>query len=130
MTEIRVLVGTADFERSSAFYGDLLGFAVAEEWDDSDGRGVLFQAATGGVIEVFEDSPHHPFEPPAGVKVAVEVTDVDALYERVTSTDVEIVDPIGERPWGHRSFEICDPSGFHLVFFTPIGDTHLPPTEP
>lgn len=25
MTEIRVLVGTVDFGRSSAFYGDLLG---------------------------------------------------------------------------------------------------------
>ena len=123
MTEIRVLVGTADFERSSAFYGDLLGFAVAEHWEGPDGRGTLYQAASGGVIEIFEDSPHHPFEPPAGVKVAIEVDDADALHERVAQAGVVIVDPIGERAWGHRNFEILDPSGLHLVFFTPIGET-------
>ena len=120
MTEIRVLVGAVDFDRSSAFYRELLGFAVTEEWNDPDGRGTLFQAASGGVIEVFEDSPHHPFVSPAGVKVAVEVADADALYERVVQKGVAIIDPIAERPWGHRSFEIADPSGLHLVFFTSI----------
>ena len=123
MTEIRVLVGSVDFERSSAFYGDLLGFSVAEHWDGPDGRGTLYQAASGGVIEIFEDSPHHPFEPPAGVKVAVEVDDADALYGRLTAAKVEIVDPIDDRSWGHRSFEACDPSGLHLVFFTPSDGT-------
>ena len=123
MTEIRVLVGSVDFERSTAFYADLLGFVVAEQWDDPDGRGTLFQAASGGVIEIFEDSPHHPFEPPAGVKVAVEVADVDALHRRLAAAEVEIVDPIADRSWGHRSFEVRDPSGLHLVFFTPSDGT-------
>jgi catechol 2,3-dioxygenase-like lactoylglutathione lyase family enzyme len=119
MTEIRVLVGTTDFERSDSFYGGLLGFAVAEQWDGPDGRGTLYRAASGGVIEIFEDSPHHPFEPPAGVKVAIEVDDAAELFRRLATADVEIVDPIGERPWGHRNFEIRDPSGLHLVFFSP-----------
>lgn len=122
MTELRVLVGTTDFERSSAFYGDLLQFEVAERWGDSGGRGTLYSASSAGVIEIFEDSPEHPFAPPAGVKVAVEVDDADSLYERVAQAGVEIVDHIGERPWGHRNFEILDPSGLHLVFFTPIQD--------
>ena len=56
--------------------------------------------------------------------------DADALYERVAAAGVEFIDPIAERPWGHRSFEILDPSGLPLVFFTPIGETNLPPTEP
>jgi catechol 2,3-dioxygenase-like lactoylglutathione lyase family enzyme len=118
MTEIRVLVGTTDFERSSAFYGDLLGFVIAEHWDGPDGRGTLYRAADGGIIEIFEDSPHHPFEPPAGVKVAIEVSDVDRLYTSLVTGGVEIVDPIGERPWGHRNFEARDPSGLQLVFFS------------
>lgn len=122
MTEIRVLVGAVDFERSTAFYGDLLGFAVAERWVGPDGRGTLFSASSAGVIEIFENSPEHPSAPPTGVKVAVEVDDADLLFERVAKAGVEIVDPIGERPWGHRNFEILDPSGLHLVFFTPIQD--------
>lgn len=117
MTELRVLVGTTDFDRATSFYGDLLGFPVQERWEAPDGRGTLFRCASSAVIEIFEDSPHHPAEPPRGVKVAVEVDDVDALYDRVRQGEVEVLDPIGDRPWGHRNFEIADPSGLPLVFF-------------
>lgn len=120
MTEIRVLVGTTDFDGATRFYGDVLGFPVQEHWDAPDGRGTLFRCASSGVIEIFEDSPHHPAEAPRGVKVAVEVDDVDALHDRVRRAGVAIVDPIGDRPWGHRNFEIHDPGGLPLVFFTPL----------
>jgi catechol 2,3-dioxygenase-like lactoylglutathione lyase family enzyme len=120
VTEIRVLLGATDFEGATAFYGGLLGFPVQEQWNDNDGRGTLFRCSSAGVIEVFEDSPHHPAERPHGVKVAIEVDDVDALYDRVRYADVEIVDLIGDRPWGHRNFEIRDPSGLPLVFFTAV----------
>jgi len=118
MNELRVLVGTTDFDGATAFYGDALGFPVQEHWHATDGRGTLFRCSTAGVIEIFEDSSDHPAEAPRGVKVAVEVDDVNALYDRVTHADVDVVDPIGDRTWGHRNFEIRDPSGLPLVFFT------------
>jgi catechol 2,3-dioxygenase-like lactoylglutathione lyase family enzyme len=121
MTQIRVLVGTTDFARSTWFYESVLGLPVDEHWDDPDGRGTLFRAATGGVIEVVEDSPDHPAETASGVKVAIEVDDVDVLHERVRAAGVEVVEPIGDRPWGHRNFEIRDPNGLGLVFFTALG---------
>ena len=121
MTEVRVLVGIDNFERSTAFYSEVLGFPVDEHWDDPDGRGTLFRAATGGVIEIVEDSPHHPAEPASGVTVAVELDDVDAMHDRVVTAGVEVVTTLGDRPWGHRNFEIRDPSGLGLVFFTRIG---------
>jgi len=120
VSEIRVLIGTTDFEGAVAFYSEVLGFPVQEQWEDSDGRGILFRCATGGVIEVFEDSPHHPAETPQGVRVALEVDDVDALYARIRQAGVEVVDPIGDRPWNHRNFEIRDPGGLPLVFFTAL----------
>jgi uncharacterized glyoxalase superfamily protein PhnB len=120
MSQIRVLIGTTDFDGATAFYSEVLGFAIQEQWGGSDGRGTLFRCASGGVIEVFEDSPQHRAEAPRGVKVAVEVDDVDALYERVQHAGVRIVDPIGDRPWQHRNFELHDPSGLPLVFFTEL----------
>lgn len=117
---MRVLVGTIDYEASSSFYEGLLGFPVAERWDDPDGRGTLFQATAGAVIELVEDSPHHPFEQPRGVTVAIEVADVDRLHDRVVAAGVERKEPIGDRPWGHRNFAIRDPNGLPLVFFTAV----------
>src|SRR5690242_3104699 len=113
---MRVLVGTRDYAASAAFYRELLRFPLQEEWDAPDGQGALF-ATGGGVIEVIEDSPHHPAEMPRGVSVAIEVADVDALHARVTQAGVAPTDPLADRPWGHRSFAIHDPSGLPLIFF-------------
>ncbi len=116
MGEMRVLVGAKDYAASTAFYGNLLRFPVQEEWDESDGRGTLF-ATGGGVIEVVEDSPHHPAETPHGVSVAIRVGDVDALHARLVDARVVPTDPLADRPWGHRSFSVHDPSGLALTFF-------------
>jgi uncharacterized glyoxalase superfamily protein PhnB len=117
VSEIRVLVETTDFDGATGFYGDVLGFPVREKWDDPDRRGTLFQCTSTGVIEIVEDSSH-PAERPRGVKVAVEVDDVDALYDRIRLSNIDVVDPIGDRVWGHRNFEVRDPGGLPLVFFT------------
>jgi uncharacterized glyoxalase superfamily protein PhnB len=116
MGEMRVLVGTKDYAQSTAFYRELLEFPVQEEWDAADGRGILF-ATGGGVIEVMEDSPQHPAEAPRGVSVSIQVADVDALHDRLTDAGVTPTDPLADRPWGHRSFAIRDPSGLPLTFF-------------
>lgn len=119
MSELRVLVETADFEGATAFYGELLGFPVKEHWDDPDRRGTLFQCTSTGVVEIVE-ALDSPAESPRGVKIAVEVDDVDRLYDRIKQSDIEVVDPIGDRAWGDRSFEIRDPHDLRLVFFTAI----------
>ena len=113
---MRVLIGTTDYPQSTAFYREVLRFPVQEQWDGEDGRGTLF-AAGGGVIEVMEDSPHHPAEPPRGVRVSIEVGEVDGLHARLSEAGVVPTDSLADRPWGHRSFTIQDPSGLPLTFF-------------
>ena len=56
MSELRVLVGTADFDGATAFYGDVLGFPVQENCADPDGRGTLFRCASAAVIEIRDPS--------------------------------------------------------------------------
>jgi len=117
LTELRVLVGTTDYDGTTAFYRDVLGFPADEAWDGPDGRGTLFRATSAGIVEVVEDSPHHPAVPPVGVSVAIEVDDVDAVHDRLRLAGVTIAEPIADRPWGHRNFAIRDPSGLPLTFF-------------
>ncbi len=115
MGEMRVLVGAKDYARATTFYRDVLRFPVQEAWDGDDGRGTLF-ATGGGVIEVMEDSPHHPAEAPRGVRVSIEVADADGLHARLSEAGVVPTDSLADRPWGHRSFTIEDPSGLPLTF--------------
>ncbi|HZO50761.1 MAG TPA: VOC family protein [Gaiellaceae bacterium] len=116
MSEVRVLVGARDYDASTRFYRDLLGLPVQEEWHAPDGRGTLFSVGAA-VIEVIESSPHHPAEEPRGVAVAIEVEDADALHQRVAAAGVTPTESLGDRPWGHRSFQIRDPAGLALTFF-------------
>lgn len=119
MGDFRFLLTTNDYAGTLAFYGDTLGLAVHDSWDDPDDRGTVFRAAAG-MIEVFEDSPHHPAEAPRGVRVAIEVDDALALEARLRAAGVPITDPLADRPWGHRSFTAEDPNGLPLTFFTVI----------
>lgn len=124
MTELRVLVGTTDYDGTVSFYRDVLGFPVHEVWDDPDGRGTLLRAAASGLIEVIEDSPDHPAQAPRGVTVSIEVPDVDARYERLAEAGATITEPLGDRPWGHRNVGFRDPNGLDLVLFTVIVGEH------
>jgi len=79
--EIRVLVGARDFAAATRFYGEVLGFPAQEHWDAPDARGTVVSCSRGGVIEIVENSPHHPAAVPSGVKVAIDVLDIDAFHE-------------------------------------------------
>ncbi len=115
MSEVQVLVGARDYDASTRFYRELLAFPVQEEWDAPGGRGTLFSAG-GAVVEVIEDSPHHPAEEPRGVALAIEVEDADALHEPVVPAGVTPTERLGVRPWGHRSLQIRDPASLPLTF--------------
>jgi len=52
---------------------------------------------------------------------AIEVEDVDALYEEIKRKNVEIAVELRDEPWGDRHFVIVDPNGvgIDLVKYTP-----------
>ena len=44
------------------------------------------------------------------------VHDIDALYQKYQKAGANITNPIGDREWGMRDFDITDPNGFILSF--------------
>ncbi len=46
-----------------------------------------------------------------GVLLNFEVEDVDAIYARMTASDVEILRPLKDESWGQRHFIMRDPAG-------------------
>ena len=56
----------------------------------------------------------------AGLTFGLQVADADAEQARLEAAGVPIVKPIGDNPWGDRSFLVRDPNGLGLYVFHPI----------
>ena len=70
--------------------------------------------------------PGHPTQQPVfqplfegkGVFITIEISDVDAEYERIRALGVPIEIPIRNEPWGDRHFAIVDPNGIGIDLVT------------
>lgn len=113
-----------DVKAAAAWYSETLGFDLLRA--DGDGAGNYSFAAlvTGEAFLMLMSDKFFAGDLTnrgAGVDVRVMVPDVDAVYERVTEADVQIVQPVGNRAYGLRDFIVRDPWGFRLRFAQPLG---------
>lgn len=123
MADFRFLFTARDYERSVAFYTEILGLPVASSWDDPDGRGTLATAATGQ-IEILEHTGPGAAPRAEGVRIAWEVDDIDGVIDRYRAAGVTVVEEVADRPWGHRNATILDPDGLRITLFSVIGAGH------
>ena len=107
--ELRVVRVTDRFDDACAFYGDVLGWPATREWEG----GRIYGYGDVGRIELMRGDP----SPVEGVFLSVEVDDVAATFERVTAAGVDVAEAMSDKPWGHRSFGVIEPSGVKVVFF-------------
>lgn len=74
-----------DFERSLAFYTDVLGFALAHQWGEGPGRIALLDIGDGNYVELFASRPDQTPNPDGDIPapwpyfhLALRSSDVDA----------------------------------------------------
>ena len=121
--QFRLAFTVGDYEASRAFYGDVLGLRITNEWDNGVGdRGTIYQSLTDGCFELFA--------PASGVVVAdrgtditvsIEVADPDALYATFVGRGAPVVAAPQDQQWGHRNFTVRDPDGLRITFFARLG---------
>jgi catechol 2,3-dioxygenase-like lactoylglutathione lyase family enzyme len=122
VTEIRVdrlvfVVPTSMLEESLEFYRDGIGLRVLEEWADM-GRGALLAASDLAQVELIElDAVPEPGEP--RVALGLQITGVDAVYERLTASGARIKAPPRVRAWGMYGFGAFDPNGVPVNIYEP-----------
>lgn len=113
----RVLLRPADMDASLAFYEDRLGLARYREWGTRPGRGVVFFLG-GGYLELSERG-HGP--DPAGVRLWLQVADLEAAHEELRAAGVPVDRPPERKPWGLLEMDVHDPDGLRLVLVeTPL----------
>jgi catechol 2,3-dioxygenase-like lactoylglutathione lyase family enzyme len=81
-------IATDDFERSMAFYRDLLGLDV---WVEGKGQAIL-KTASGQQLEIFGNDDRVPTRAPV---VAFEVDDLDAAREELLAAGIELIGEVG-----------------------------------
>ncbi|MFG1935029.1 VOC family protein [Mycobacterium sp. NPDC048908] len=102
----RMLIRPADYEASLQFYRDRLGLAIAREY----GAGTVFYAGQSLIELAGHGSPC------AGGTMWLQVRDVYATEEELTSRGVEIVRSAKQEPWGLHEMHVVDPDGVLLIF--------------
>ena len=123
--QFRCAFFTQEYEATVEFYRCLPGFTVDESWDRAeDDKGTIF-LINSGMIEVLTMPRHEENwvwsrEGPKGFSIIIELDDVDSFFKQIVGKDFLVEVDIADMEWGHRSFQIADPNGVRLYFFSEI----------
>lgn len=111
-----------DLTEAIEFYVGMLGFTCSEQYPSTDvaqitgtdGIPFLLTGPNAGDITPYLTEPHFDVKPDD--VLTFPVADLDALHTKIREKyeNVELV----EKRWGDRSFDIYDPGGYHLRFYT------------
>ena len=118
--EFRLKLYPKDFYKVEDFYENTLGFEIVNSWDEENDKGVMFNTGDA-ILELL--TPKDGYKPVQGAGLSLMVKDVWALWEKLKD-HINIIKPLSEQPssWGDVGFQIADPEGFKITFFTPNKD--------
>jgi catechol 2,3-dioxygenase-like lactoylglutathione lyase family enzyme len=98
-----------DMAAALAFYRDKLGFTVSFTWEDPP----RYVGLCLGDAAIHLNS----YVPPAGPShVCIFCKGIDPFYARLVASGVNVTEPIGDRAYGMRDFNVTDPDGHCIVF--------------
>ena len=122
ITSIYPTICTDDVAATRDFYVDLFGFRVIFD----SGWYVQLEAPDGSRPQIGIVEREHPSVPaqfrqhPAGILVAIEVEDVDAVHERARTAGLPEALSLRSEEFGQRHFMTVDPSGTVVDVITQI----------
>lgn len=112
----RVLLRPRDLEASLAFYEGALGLHRSREFGSAPHRGIVLFLGGGTELELTEGGGPDPDVPlPTGVRLWLQVPDVDATVAQLSVADVVVTDLPEQKPWGLIEAVVHDPDGLPLV---------------
>jgi uncharacterized glyoxalase superfamily protein PhnB len=141
-----VMLSCKDTTKTIAFYRDVLGFKVAEQWPESGppmwanlmmgeqsvmigavmpadkidaSCGEADEATKAHYKALATDYAKTP-KPGVGISIYVQVDDVDAYHDRVITKGLKGAGKPTSQFYGIRDFWASDPDGYQLVFYKPI----------
>lgn len=114
-----------DVEASIRWYNEVVGFAVAHQFE-SDGKVAGAVISAGDIrIVLNQDDGQLGWDrvKGQGIYIQINVADaaaVDAAAERIRAAGGALLNEPEDRPWGARMFQFNDLDGFKLGISTPL----------
>ncbi len=121
-----------DMIASIDFYNKVLGFEIGKQQPDK-----YTPMTNGNIVLSLNLRANLPDDHPVqaktgerlgrGVEFVLEVNDIEAIYERVLSTNWPLSSELQHQPWGLTDFRIVDPDGYYWRITTLSEDSRLLP---
>ncbi len=122
--EFVVVITTSAFDASLAFYRDVIGLEVVEEWTDA-GHGAVLSAGGPARVELI-DLPGSDRVDGESLFIGRRVPAVEDLHARAVAGGHEIIREPADRPWGGRGFVVRDPNGVAVNIYTAYDSSKTP----
>ena len=110
---------TNDLQRSMAFYRDVLGFVIGDEWRDN-GTLTGCEIHAGAITFMLnQDDFNKGRDRAKGIGTRIwchTAQDLDKLAAEITARGGALDQEPQDMPWGDRVFMITDPDGFKFTF--------------
>lgn len=125
MDYVATTLAVRDVAASLTFYTTVLGFDEWFRWENDGqlsagglrrGEGRIILSRAHGLSA--DDLARRGIG--AGLYIVLDGGDIDALYAAVQGR-ATVLTPIGDRPWGDRTFEIADPDGYRVEVAKTLG---------
>lgn len=122
--QLRLVVTTAEYDESLAFYRDALGMAELGAFTSPDGGRVTILDAGRATLEITDpanaawiDEVEVGRRVAGHIRVALEVADADAATARATTAGAQLIAGPVETPWRSRNARLDGPGGLQLTLF-------------
>jgi catechol 2,3-dioxygenase-like lactoylglutathione lyase family enzyme len=112
----RVLLRPRDLDVSLDFYEGALGLHRSREFGSTPHRGIVLFLGGGTELELTEGGGPDPDAPlPTGVRLWLQVPDVDATVAQLSVADVVVTELPEQKAWGLIEAVVHDPDGLPLI---------------
>ena len=111
-----ITLRVSDMDKSLAFYRDLLGFAISNEFGNGTHRYVFLGEGDNAKIELIGTGEKID-NAGNGFSVGVEVSDLDAMIDKIQkNTCIPASEPFSPNPSIRFSF-VSDPDGYQVQLY-------------
>jgi len=123
LSSAKTVIRCQNYLASREFYATILGLPVIDQWEESGGKGCIFDVGGQGFIEIYEMNEAHP-RYDSSFRLPVPADKID-LQLRTGSVD-EWVDRLNgvwefegpqRQEWGQRWIRMRDPDNLQLTIY-------------